>query len=327
MNQAIIFKKIILIMCLAFSISTYATPNTPILDYHSIFIPGYDADGNYEIAIRMYYKENTPYFLVVNSVTLQTKVIQAADFRARSKSKDTQVTPKYYTMDSLKKTPYLTALSKYSSPPYLLTNQGLTHAQGAVNGMFLTIDMCPSSKPFEKAFFEKLVSLSNDKKQPIPIALAMSGLWMIIHPQEFDWLIEQEKNKKLAITWVNHSFSHIYYRDLPIEKNFMLVRPGDFTHEILETEKILLQKGLLPSVFFRYPGLVSNEVLSLKLAELGLIPLGADAWLAKGEIAKSGSIILVHGNSNEHQGIEKIMLMLEEKNLHLLPLSGLLRME
>ncbi len=42
-----------------------------------------------------------------------------------------------------------------------------------------------------------------------------------------------------------------------------------------------------------------------------LIPLGADAWIAKNEAVKEGSIVLIHGNKNEPEGI----LMLE----HMLP--------
>ncbi len=89
----------------------------------------------------------------------------------------------------------------------------------------------------------------------------------------------------------------------------------------MATEKLLLQRGLIPSVFFRYPGLVANETLLLKLNKLSIIPLGSDAWLAKKEIPKAGSIILVHGNSNEHEGIVAAMELLKKSNLTFLPLQ------
>ncbi len=310
--------RILLFYMLLFGGIAYAA-SPVILDYRATFVPGFDAQGHLAVAIRRYYIDSTPYFLIVNPTTLQTKVLPVTDFKSRSTNP--QAAPGYYTMASLEKMPYLIALSNYSSPPYQLQNYGLTHANNAVQGMFLTIDMCPSSKPFEEAFFKSLVELSNNTHQPIPIALSMSGLWMINHDKEFDWLIEQQKNNKLTITWVNHSFTHIYYRDLPIDKNFMLIRPNDFVDEVLETEKILLQKGQLPSVFFRYPGLVADKDLILKLHELSLIPLGSNAWLAKGETARQGSIILVHGNSNEHQGIVDMMLLLQQNDLVLLPIS------
>lgn len=311
-------KKLLFFIIAFITLTTYADPAAMITDYHATFIPGYDAEGNTQIAIRMYYNNNKPYFLLVNPANLTTKIEAVVDFKSRAPNTNSSG---YYTMAELEKTPYLKALLQYSSSPYLLQNYGLTKAEHAIDGMFLTIDMCPSKKPFEKDFFNTLVSLSEKSQQPIPIALSMSGLWMTGHPEEFDWLISQAKNNKLAITWINHSFSHVYYADLPFDKNFMLNHTSDFEQEILETEKILLQKEQIPSVFFRFPGLVADKELILKLRALGLIPVGSNAWLAKKETPKAGSIILVHGNSNEHAGIEKVMPLLQQPGLKLLPLS------
>lgn len=58
-----------------------------------------------------------------------------------------------------------------------------------------------------------------------------------------------------------------------------------------------------------------------------MIDLGADAWLAKGEEPKEGSLILVHGNSNEHAGIEKMMPLLEQKKFTFFPLTQALDVE
>jgi hypothetical protein len=53
-----------------------------------------------------------------------------------------------------------------------------------------------------------------------------------------------------------------------------------------------------------------------QLKEYGLIPLGTDAWLAllsdRNEAITPGGIILVHGNSNEHEGIVKLLPLLKE---------------
>jgi hypothetical protein len=73
--------------------------------------------------------------------------------------------------------------------------------------------------------------------------------------------------------------------------------------EILLTEQYLLEHNQTPSVFFRFPGLVSNTMLLNQLKKFGLIPLSADAWLAKDEPITPGGIVLVHGNGNEHSGI------------------------
>ena len=77
----------------------------------------------------------------------------------------------------------------------------------------------------------------------------------------------------------------------------------------------MLEQGLIPSVFFRFPGLVSdNKVVGL-VTDYGLIPIGSDAWLAKGQSATSGSIVLIHGNGNEPVGVSDfIRLLKNEKN-------------
>lgn len=95
--------------------------------------------------------------------------------------------PGYYTMRELQQIPYIKALYRFSSPPYKSENYGITAAEHNVNGSFLTIDMCPSVKPFEKTFFQELVSESKKLKRPIPIAISIRGLWLIGHPQEFAW--------------------------------------------------------------------------------------------------------------------------------------------
>jgi len=57
-----------------------------------------------------------------------------------------------------------------------------------------------------------------------------------------------------------------------------------------------------------------------KLQQLSLIPIGSDAWLAKGEQPRPGSFVLVHGNGNEPAGIARVMPLLREGGLRLLPL-------
>lgn len=294
-----------------------------ITDYHATFIPGYDQKKHLGIAIRMYYIGATPYFLVVNPYTFATETLPAVEFAARKKEEFNEtkvkrsVKPTYFTMQALEKTPYMKALKKYTTSfIHPLQNDGIMHAEYNTEARFLTADMCPSVRPFEKDFFQ---ALATNKK--IPIALSVSGLWMIGHPDEFQWLIEQEEANTLHITWINHSFSHLYYPDLALSSNFLLTNQTHFSDEILETEKLLLQYRQLPSVFFRFPGLVSDKELISGLRKFGLIPVGANAWLAKGQPAKPGSIILVHGNGNEPEGIKKVMPLLKDASLHFAPLS------
>jgi len=310
----------ILLLLLSLTALTTHAATPSITDYQRVFIPCFTNNHELRIAIRMYYFNKTPYYLAVNPYTFKTEAAPISNFNPRRKLGDA---PGYFTMQEIKNTPYVKALDKYTAPPYPMENYGVTQAEKIVNGYFLTIDMCPSTKYFEKDFFQKLVNIADQNHQPVPIGLSITGLWIIGHPAEFNWLLTQQANGKLDITWINHSFSHLYYADVPLQDNFLLAPRTNIPVEILKTEKILLQHGQLPSVFFRFPGLISNEKLVLALNNYGLIPLGADAWLAKGQQPHPGSIILVHGNSNEHEGIELIMPMLQQKYFNLLPLNQL----
>ena len=61
---------------------------------------------------------------------------------------------------------------------------------------------------------------------------------------------------------------------------------------------------------------MSNKSLVKQIKHYGLIPLGTDAWIAdlqkRHQNITPGSIILVHGNSNEHLGIILLMSVLEQ---------------
>ncbi|WP_290606074.1 polysaccharide deacetylase family protein [Arsenophonus sp. ENCA] len=193
----------------------------------------------------------------------------------------------------------------------------MTHSDD-IKGMFLSIDLCPSTRLFESDFFRILLTVANERNKKFPIAIAISGLWISNHPEEFNWLINNKKS--LDITWVNHSFNHPYFRDKPLNENFLLSPRVNIKTEILMTEKLLLQHNQVPSIFFRFPGLVSNKITVKELNNLGLIPIGSNAWLAKGEQPKSGSIVLIHGNGNEPAGI-KIASKLINRNINWLPLN------
>ena len=77
-------------------------------------------------------------------------------------------------------------------------------------------------------------------------------------------------------------------------------------------ERTVGEAHQIPFAFIRFPGLVANKKLIRKIRKYGLIPLGADAWLAKNKKPTNGSIILVHGNSNEHRGIKMVMPILQK---------------
>jgi len=102
---------------------------------------------------------------------------------------------------------------------------------------------------------------------------------------------------------------------VPLSKNFVLSKEENLEKDILDNEKYLIENGVVPSVFFRFPGLISNRDAILKVKKFGLITIGSNAWLAKGENIKEGSIILVHGNKNEPKGVDIFLKLLKDKKI------------
>jgi peptidoglycan/xylan/chitin deacetylase (PgdA/CDA1 family) len=138
---------------------------------------------------------------------------------------------------------------------------------------------------------------------PVPVALSLSGEWLVHHGADFQWLRDQEHAGALRITWVDHSYHHPYVPGRPLADNFLLTAGTDMRAEILDTERLLIANGETPSVFFRFPGLISNAALMKLAGGYHLIVLGGDAWLAKSPQARPGDIILVHPNGNEPAGL------------------------
>lgn len=168
----------------------------------------------------------------------------------------------------------------------------------------LTIDMCQSRRQWEQGLFDWLVALSDSLGQPVKVGIAMTGLWANRHPERFRQLVAWQQAGQLDITWVNHSFYHQLSQDADGDYHFLTDESVDFDAGVLELEQLLLEQGVMFSPLFRFPGLTHDERTLRRLAELGLFPLDANGWLAKGEPLGDRSVVLLHGNGNEPPGTE-----------------------
>ncbi len=191
----------------------------------------------------------------------------------------------------------------------VLRDAGLAHGTG--NGAFVTGDLCPSLQSLDRDFFGLLERTAFHA----PVALSISGLWLVHHRADFEWLRAQAATGALAITWVNHSFDHPYDPGRPMAQDFLL-RPGlDIAAEILDTERLLIAAGETPSVFFRFPGLVSDAALIETVRRHHLVGLGADGWLLFSPPLRPGAILLVHPNGNEEAGLRMFARLLQQSRL------------
>ncbi|HRB70948.1 MAG TPA: polysaccharide deacetylase [Flavobacterium sp.] len=260
------------------------------------------------IVLRRFQQNGQLQYLTVNCTTLETRIVPATALQVQTASWET-------LKKQFKDTPYLKALQYASSQSFSLQDAGIIHGYPKEKGITLTIDLCPSHKPLDRNIFTDLIAAFGTIEKPVPVALSLSGHFLENHRDDIGWLQQLEKNNAIRITWVNHTYSHFYDPKFPLQENFLLKPGTDINFEILQNEVVMLEQGLIPSVFFRFPGLVSdNKVVGL-VTDYGLIPIGSDAWLAKGQSATSGSIVLIHGNGNEPVGVSDfIRLLKNEKN-------------
>ncbi len=269
-------------------------------DYRPVFEECRGAGGAARLAIRRMEIDGRGMLLTVDPATLATRLEPDQDLSCAETDDARQ-----------KDTRYGRAIrsSAAGGPTDVIVNGGLT--RGANGGSFITGDLCPSRRPLDRGFLETLETV----ERPAPIALAISGLWLVRHKADFAWLRDQERAGALSIIWVDHSYHHPYVRGRAFADNFLLTAGVDMGAEILETERLLIASGETPSAFFRFPGLISNPALMQVVADHHLIVLGADAWLARSPRARPGAIILVHPNGNEPGGLEIFSTLLAEGKL------------
>jgi len=218
--------------------------------------------------------------------------------------------------DSAGGEPYGRALRDSETNGASHQDAGIVHALPAGNGVVLTVDLCPSPRPLDRRLFEAVIETFLPEEKPVPLGIALTGRWMERHADDLAWLHGLETSGEITVTWINHSYNHRYAKNLPISRNFLLEPGTDMRKEILATEALMIGNGLTPSVFFRFPGLVSDLDLVRRVVSFGLTPIGSDAWLAKTEKNREpspGSIVLVHGNGNEPLGVKRFLALLSQE--------------
>lgn len=299
--------KVILLIITPFALTAETRAQSVfanIKDYR-VFYARISKAGKDWIALREFSNIGKSYYFLVDPNTLKTYIDESRNYSAVQMSWDA-------IKGHFKSTPYMRAIATAEKRANTLQNAGITTGMREQAGISLTGDLCPSHRPLDRSVFNVLIAAFQKVEQPVPIALSLSGVWMQQHPADLEWLKQLDASKQISITWINHSYNHRVSPTAPLRKNFLLEPGTDINYEVLETEKAMLKNGLLPSVFFRFPGLVSNRQLLRKITGFGLIPIGSDAWLAKGQQVKPGSIVLIHANGNEPVGVKDLIRLLQQ---------------
>lgn len=258
--------------------------------------------GQLRVVLRRFRLDGQPHCLTVDPQTLDTRI-----------EPDRAPEQPDLPFKLLPRTTYTQVLSVSGANAKPLQDAGITHTLPTEKGIVLTIDLCPSHKPLDRVIFTSLMKQLKKIESPVPLALSITGVWMREHPDDLAWVKKQQQQGLLDITWINHSFNHRVSPSLPLDENFLLEPGTNLTDEVLKTEIALIENGLTPSVFFRFPGLISDQSLVDRILAFGLIPVGSDAWLAKGQNPGRGSIVLIHGNGNEPIGVQDFIQLLKHK--------------
>jgi hypothetical protein len=266
--------------------------------------------GSPRVVLRHFAQGGRQWALVVDPASLVTEIAPLARLPAGCSPWDA-------VRATLAGTRYEAALADAERNQTGLQDAGIVHALPRGNGVVLTVDLCPSRRPLDRSLFEAVIAEFGPEERPVPLAVAVTGVWMAEHPDDLAWLLERVRRGDVAITWINHTYSHRFDPATPLARNFLLEPGTDLETEVLRNEQAMLEHGMVPSVFFRFPGLVSSRALFDRVVAHGLVPVGSDAWLAKGQRPTEGSIVLVHGNGNEPIGIEDFIRLLRTERANI----------
>ncbi|GAB3895402.1 polysaccharide deacetylase family protein [Spirosoma agri] len=260
-----------------------------------------------QIILRQWQQNRETRYLTVNPQTLKTAVVNLPASAVQPLSWP-QIGQQF------NRTPYLRAWQGEQQRDHNLQDAGLERADTTERGFSLTIDLCPSHKPLDRSVFEQLIASFEPEEKPVPVTITITGLWMESHAQDLAYLKGLANRGDLDITWVNHSYHHRFDPRLPLAVNFLLEPNTNLNDEILLNEQAMLSNGLIPSPFFRFPGLVSDKAVFDRVLTFGLLPIGSDAWLAKNQQPKQGSLVLIHANGNEPLGIADFIKLIRQKS-------------
>ncbi|HEX3385619.1 MAG TPA: polysaccharide deacetylase, partial [Mucilaginibacter sp.] len=206
------------------------------------------------IVLRRFENNKRDYLLLVNPQTLQTKINETSFYQVQEMTLA-------QTRVKFKGTPYEKAIAQSEKQSVTIQDAGIEKGIPSEAGISLTADLCPSHKPLDRRIFTDMISQFQKVEKPAPIALSLSGLWMLKHVPDIEWLKKLRDAGEIRITWVNHSYNHRVSAKAPLKENFLLEPGTDINYEVLATEKLMLKNGLVPSCFFRFPGLVSDQQL------------------------------------------------------------------
>uniref|UniRef100_UPI00261909A6 polysaccharide deacetylase n=1 Tax=Fluviicola sp. TaxID=1917219 RepID=UPI00261909A6 len=218
------------LLSLSFS---FSFSQTTIENYHFFLATG-NLKGQELLVLRHFDQQGNHFYFTVNMQTLETAVLPAKDLAVTETSWSKLIA-------SFSDRPYIKALVYADKQSFAMQDAGITHGYPVEKGITLTIDLCPSEKPLDRTIFTSLIAEFSKIEQPVPLALSLSGRFLLTHINDIEWLKGLQAKGNIAITWINHSYTHYYNPKLPLAENFLLKPNTDLNLEVLGTEIAMLQ--------------------------------------------------------------------------------------
>lgn len=138
----------------------------------------YFAGINYKeqdiIVIRKFERKGQKYFLTVNCKTLITEIISSKEINEKIMSFE-QINQIY------KNAAYIKALDFSKTQSFTMQDAGIIHGYPKEKGITLTIDLCPSHRPLDRDIFSAVINEFSTIEKPVPVALSLSGRFMLTH--------------------------------------------------------------------------------------------------------------------------------------------------
>jgi hypothetical protein len=131
--------------------------------------------------------------LVLDPTSLKTSLRTAGELEIEAATRDV-------LEKRLGPTAYFGALRDAMANAAAVQNAGLTHLLASPPGIALTVDLCPSQKPLERGLFTELVREFGKEERPVPVAVAVTGVWMEAHAPDLEFLKELESSGDISIT-------------------------------------------------------------------------------------------------------------------------------
>jgi len=150
-------------------------------------------------------------------------------------------------------TRFFRALALSTAPRKSLENVGVRHATHWVNGYFLTVDLCPSRKVgFDEEIFDALEALAPERGPGMPVGVSVSGLWARSHRRAVR-LAPRAAEAAAAAHHLDQPYLLAPVRRAAAGRAKLPARAGRGRRpRDPRLEKLLLENGVVPSVFFRF---------------------------------------------------------------------------